>query len=145
MPKVVYTAAQGLVQSAGSGFDVSTTGVQGGGFYSGFIPDAAVTAATTSGAISVANYFTNITVANTVAFTLANGTVAGQRKMILCSGTSGTPVGALTIASPFSAATDVITFSVVGDTAELMWTGSYWRILATYNMAAGTVATPVVA
>lgn len=151
MPKVTYTAAQGLVQAAGSGFSVSgaalaadtTNGVTSNGFFAGFIPNAA-SSTTASGAISVANYFTNITVDATKAYTLAAGTAAGQRKMILCSAATNTPAGTLTIANPIDASTDVISISAVGDVVELMWTGSAWRILALYNCRLGTVASPTV-
>lgn len=143
MPKVVYTAVQGLVQSDGSGFDVSTTGIHGGGFYSGFIPDAAAST-TASGAISVANYFTNITVDGTKAYTLADGTVTGQRKMILCSAATSSPAGTITIASPISASLDVIAISAIGDVVELVWTGVAWRILSLHNCKLGTVASPTV-
>jgi hypothetical protein len=144
MPKVLYTAAQGLVQQAGSGFQLdASVGLTNNGFLAGFIPDAASTTSA-SGAISVETYFTNITVDGTKAFTLANGTAVGQMKKILCSAATNTPAGTITIASPVSASLDVIAISAVGDVVELVWNGTAWRILALYNSRLGTVASPTV-
>ncbi len=144
MPKVVYTAAKGLVQEAGSGFQLdASVGLTNNGFFAGFVPNAA-SDTVSSGAISVATYFTNITVDGTKAYTLANGTAAGQLKKILCSAATNTPAGTLTIASPISAALDVIAISAVGDVVELVWTGAAWRILALYNSRLGTIASPTV-
>ena len=122
MPKVVYTSAKGLYQEAGTGFQLDTAvGLTNGGFFAGFIPNAASN-------------------------TLANGTATGQLKKITLTalGTPGTHTAVLTLTSALDGNNDVITFSAVGDTAELIWTGTYWRILALYNMKDGTVATPVV-
>jgi hypothetical protein len=144
MPKVVYTAAKGLVQEAGSGFQLdASVGLTNNGFVAGFVPNAA-SSTSASGAISVATYFTNITVDGTKAFTLANGTAVGQLKKILCSAATNTPAGTITIASPVSAALDVIAISAVGDVVELVWTGAAWRILALYNTVNGNVASPTV-
>jgi hypothetical protein len=79
--------------------------------------------------------------------TLADGTAAGQLKKVTLTalGTPGTHTAVLTLTTAIASNLDAITFSVVGDTAELMWTGTAWRILALYNMAAGTVTTPTVA
>jgi hypothetical protein len=151
MPKVVYTAAKGLVQETGSGFEVSdvgltaaaAAGVTCNGFLAGFIPDAASTTSA-SGAISVATYFTNITIDGTKAYTIAAGTAVGQLKKIMCSAAINTPAGTLTIANPVSASTDVVLFSAAGDTLDLVWTGAAWRILGAYNVASGNVASPVV-
>jgi len=152
MPQVTYTAAKGLVQSAGSGFAINdvamtvsaTSGLTSGGLFAGFIPNVAKSAPIASGAVSVASYFSPITVDGTKAFSLADGSAAGQLKKIMCTAAINTPVGNLTIASPISAAVDVITFGNAGDVAELMWTGSAWRILALYNVVNGGVASPTV-
>lgn len=136
MPKVVYTAAKGLVQSAGSGFDVSTSGVEGGGFFAGFIPNSAQHTLTGAGVVSVSKYMTLLG-AGTVTHTLAAGTVTGQLKKILSIHGDNKTV---TVAGTGTAS---IAFTEVGDTAELMWTGAGWRTIATYNMAAGTADSPV--
>jgi hypothetical protein len=68
---------------------------------------------------------------NGVAATLADGNVHGQMKEVQASVVTGGAV-TLTIASPVSAALDVVTFSLIGDTVTLIWseTGAYWRILS---------------
>ena len=144
MPKVVYTAAKGLTQETGSGFQVdATVGVTNGGFYAGFIPNAAPSTVT-SGAVSVANYMSYLSVTGTQTFTLAAGTAVGQLKKIMCIVAASTPNGTLTIANPVSASTDTVLFTALGDTVDLMWNGSAWRILGAYNVASGNVTTPVV-
>jgi len=143
MPKVVYTAAKGLVQETGSGFELDTSvGLTNGGFVAGFIPDAALDTRTDAGAVSVTSYMTYVVTTGAAAITLANGTAAGQLKKIMMSVDAGDAT--LTIATPFSAGTNQVVFSNIGDTVELLWTGSYWRILAAHNVAAGNTSTPVV-
>jgi hypothetical protein len=150
MPKVVYTAAKGLVQETGSGFEVSdvgltaaaAAGVTCNGFFAGFVPNAALDTRTDAGAVSVTSYMTYVVTTTASAITLANGTAAGQLKKIMMSVDAGDAT--LTIATPFSAGTNQVVFSNIGDTVELIWTGSYWRILAAHNVAAGNTSTPVV-
>lgn len=143
MPKVVYTAAKGLYQEAGSGFQLDTTvGLTNGGFVAGFVPNAALDTRTDAGAVSVTSYMTYVVTTGVAAITLADGTAAGQLKKIMMSVDAGDAT--LTIATPFSSGTNQVVFSNVGDTVELMWTGSYWRILAAHNVASGGTATPVV-
>ena len=64
-------------------------------------------------------------------------------KVILVVDGGGT--GTLTIASPINSSLDIISFTNVGDTAELMWNGSAWRIIGLYNTANGGDASPTVA
>ena len=137
MPKVVYTAAKGLVQSAGSGFDVSTSGVEGGGFFAGFIPNSAAETLTATTALSVTKYMTFIAL-NNVARTLAVGTVVGQLKKIFANVDTA---GADTVLTAGTTAV-TITFTNTGDVADLMWTGTTWRVLALYNVAVGGTVTP---
>ena len=144
MPKVVYTAAKGLVQEAGSGFDVSTTGVAGGGLIAGFIPTGAnVAPLTGGGVIPLTNYMTFIG-SGAGGYTFASGTVIGQLKKILSTDGQDKNV-TITPNTALAPSTDVIAFTEVGDTAELMWNGSVWKILALYNMAVGGVGSPLVA
>ena len=144
MPKVVYTSAKGLVQQKGSGFQLDTAvGLTNGGFVAGFIPDAAPTTSA-SGAIAVTSYLTFVTVDGTKAYTIAAGTAVGQLKKIMCTAAINTPAGTLTITDPVSAATDSVLFSAAGDTLDLVWNGSAWRILGAYNVASGDTSTPVV-
>lgn len=143
MPKVVYTSSKGLVQETGSGFQLDTSvGLTNGGFVAGFVPDAALDTRADAGAVSVASYMTYVTTTGPAAITLADGTAAGQLKKIMMSVDGGDAT--LAIATPFSVGTDQVVFSNIGDVVELMWTGSYWRILAAHNVAAGNTSTPVV-
>lgn len=87
---------------------------------------------------------------NGVAATLADGTVHGQMKKVQASVVSGGAV-TLTLASAESASLDVITFTVIGDRALLMWynpTGGastgYWKVLERTDTD-GDVDTPTVA
>lgn len=144
MPKVVYSATKGLVQETGSGFQLdATVGLTNGGFVAGFIPDAAPTTSA-SGAISVASYLTFITIDGTKAYSIAAGTAVGQLKKIMCTAAINTPAGTLTITDFVSAGTDSVLFSALGDTLDLMWNGSAWRILGAYNVASGNTSSPVV-
>jgi len=148
MPKVVYTAAKGLVQETGSGFEVSdvgltaaaAAGVTCNGFLAGFIPDAAPQTLATAGAVNVTSYMTFVDAGGAIALTLAAGTAVGQLKKVMMTTAGGTAT--LTIANPVSASLDVVAFSVLGDTLDLIWTGTAWRILGAYNVAGGNKSTP---
>lgn len=107
-----------------------------------WIPDAAPDTRTDAGAVSVTTYYTGVVTTTGSAITLADGLIKGQMKKIQFV----TDVGdaTLTIASPVSASLDVVTFADVGDTIELIWNGTAWRILAAYNCADGT-SSPAIA
>ncbi len=94
-----------------------------------------------AGAISVATYYTAITTTGTDALTLANGTEPGQTKKLMMTVDGGD--GTLTPANLAGGTT--ITFSVVGDVAELTWDGTNWTAVALYNTATGLITTPVLA
>jgi hypothetical protein len=106
-----------------------------------FYFDAAPDALSGAGAITVTNYYTAWTTTGAQAGTLADGLVKGQLKKVqlIVDGGNGT----LTIASPVSEATDVITFADAGDYANLIWNGTAWRILEVGNDADGATA-PVI-
>lgn len=95
-------------------------------------PDAAPEALTAAApAVSVQCYLTELdATSNAVAATLADGLVHGQMKRVVASVVSGGAV-TLTIASPVSTSLDVVTFTVIGDTVDLIWNAvdSYWRII----------------
>ena len=100
-------------------------------------PDAAFEDKTGANpALSIACYHSRwTTTGSDDAATLAAGTVLGQMKKITLVVDGGT--GTVTIADPVSSSLDVITFADVGDTAELMWNGSAWRIISLHNTASG--------
>lgn len=99
--------------------------------FAGFIPNAAqdnITAGT-GGAIAVTNYLTTInTDAGGDAFTLANGTYAGQLKKILLV-TDGGGDGVVTPATAFAGGATTATFNDANDYLLLMWNGSAWRVV----------------
>lgn len=84
------------------------------------------------GAITLTEYFTALTSVSSTgqAFTLADGTVKGQLKKIqlVADGADAT----LTFNTNAT-----IVFADVGDVAELIWNGSDWLPIATYNAASG--------
>lgn len=96
---------------------------------------------TDAGAVAITSYFTDVVTTTASAITLADGTEPGQMKKIMLSTVSGdatlTPVNL--------AGGTTIVFSVVGDTAELVWDGTNWTAVAILNVATGSVATPVLA
>lgn len=100
-----------------------------------------------AGAISLATFHTRLTVSGTMAFTLANGTVAGQRKKITCESAASVPAATLTIATPDAttgfACQSTFFFDTAGQSIELFWTGSAWRALRV-ERAGGTANNVVV-
>jgi len=105
------------------------------------------TLTTAAPAVSVDVYLTVIdATAQGVAATLADGKIHGQLKRIHWKVVSGGTC-TVTLASPFSASTDVITATVIGDWVLLLWFdqdddgAGYWRILDSGNVL-GNRATP---
>jgi hypothetical protein len=152
MVKVKIDNEKGLVQSTGTGAVQILPGITGnssGGTVThvGYIPDnqSYDIAAGTGGALSLTSYINTIASDGTDDnFTLADGLAKGQLMKVIFV-TDGTGDAILTIASAISSSLDIITFSNVGDTAELMWNGTAWRILGLFNTANGGDASPVVA
>jgi len=93
-----------------------------------------------AGAISVATKNTFWTTTAADAGTLADGK-KGQFKVITMTVDGGD--GTLTPTNLASGTT--ITFSNVGDTAELYFNGTDWVAVALYNMATGAITTPILA
>lgn len=101
---------------------------------------------TTASNISLDVYETRLTVSGTMAFTLPNGTVTGQKKRIVCDSAASTPAATLTITTPETASgfacSAVFFFDTAGQAIELYWTGTKWR--CTRVQRAGGVADNVV-
>lgn len=99
-----------------------------------------------AGAISLTTFHTKIAVSGTMALTLANGTVAGQRKRISVESAAATPAATLTIATPDATAGYVCAatffFDTAGQEITLLWTGTAWRCIEVKR--AGGVANNVV-
>lgn len=83
----------------------------------------------TSGALSLTAK-SLLSVTNTVAFTLADGTITGQQKYIEVSAVSGTPLGTLTIATPAGTESATHVFTAVGQSAAFEWNGTGWHMIA---------------
>ncbi len=111
-------------------------------FVSPVILIAAPDAQSGAGAVSVTTYLTELTSGSTDAWTLADGAVKGQLKKVIFVSDGGDST--LTLTSAVSASLNVITFTAIGDTAVLVWTGSAWAHLELSNIA-GTSATPTIA
>lgn len=73
----------------------------------------------TSGALSTAMHTSLISITGTKAFTLADGTFEGQRKTIVCTVASTTPVGTITPAHYADGTAEIMT--EVGEMLELEW------------------------
>lgn len=81
-----------------------------------------------AGALDPDVYLTELSVTGTKAYTLADGTYAGQRKAILCVAAASTPAGTVTIATMSGSRTNVAyVFGAVGQRLELEWTSGGWR------------------
>lgn len=93
----------------------------------------------TTGAIPVDARLTELSVTGTVAYTLANGTDAGQVKTIECTVAATSPVGTLTIATPFSGEAAVYVFHAVGQAITLCWDGTAWKLIAKKRAGSLTV------
>lgn len=83
----------------------------------------------TSGALSVTRQKTNLSVTGTQAYTLAVGTVLGQRKEIECTVAASTPLGTLTLADAFGSEPLTHVFTAVGQKLVLEWTATGWKMI----------------
>ncbi len=86
----------------------------------------------TSGALSVdpALPYSLVSVTGTVAFTLADGTIEGQVKEVECTVAATTPLGTLTIATPFTGESATHVFTAVCQKLTLVWRAAGWHMLA---------------
>lgn len=99
-----------------------------------------VIAAGNPGAISVATYATHISAdAGGDAFTLASGTVVGQRKRIYFLATAG---GTGVVTGAFRGADNTLTFTNAGEYAELIWDGTDWLDIELGSTNDTNIATP---
>lgn len=104
------------------------------------IVSASQDAVSDTAACSVANYYTTLTTTGAATPTLADGQIIGQLKKIQMI----VDVGDATLTPSNLNGGTTITFADVGDTAELMWDGTGWDVLALYNIVDGATA-PVLA
>lgn len=122
------------------GLLIKDGGATANSMYASFYPTAASQALSGAGAVNVTSFLTKFTSTGAAqALTIASGTQIGQRKKVyhVVDGGSGVLTGV------FVGGT-TITFTSVGEIAELMWTGAAWAVLELTNTtAAGAV--PVLA
>ena len=129
--------------TTGSGVTVDGLLIKDGGasansMYAGFFPTTAAQALSGAGACNVTAFLTKYTSTGAdQALTLASGTQIGQRKKIshVVDGGSG-------ILTAVYVGGTTITFTTVGEFADLIWTGSAWGVLELGNTA--TPGTPPV-
>lgn len=100
------------------------------------------TATAATAVLDISVGVTLLSVTGTVAYTLPQGTYAGQRHRVECVLAATTPLGTLTVTTPdatagFVCATTFV-FNTVGQAIEFRWTGSAWR--ATRVQRAGALA-----
>lgn len=95
----------------------------------------------TGGAIAQTVKLAKLSVTGAQAFTLADGTTTGQTIHIECTVAASSPVGTLTIATPFSGEQAVYIYHAVGQAIALTWDGTAWKLLS--KKRAGTLAVVV--
>lgn len=87
----------------------------------------------TSGTLSLTTFTTYLSVTGTKAFTLPNGSTAGQRKRVVCTVAASTPAGTLTVTTPEDTAglvcASTFFFDAVGQEVVFEWSGSKWRAM----------------
>lgn len=82
----------------------------------------------TSGALSVVTRTSLVSVTGTQAYTLADGTYAGQRKTLKCSVAASTPAGTVTPAH-MTGGTSIL-LDAVTEWVELEWHTGGWVVVA---------------
>ncbi|HXJ49735.1 MAG TPA: hypothetical protein VNF91_11250, partial [Candidatus Acidoferrum sp.] len=86
----------------------------------------------TSGAATLTTLTTFLSTTNTVAYSLADGTVVGQRHIFEEITAGGTPIGTLTVATMDTAGGGVnatFVFNTIGQRLELEWTAGGWHVI----------------
>ncbi len=95
----------------------------------------------TSGALSISTAlpYSHVSVTSTVAFTLADGTIEGQVKEVECTVAASSPLGTLTIATPFTGQSTTHVFTAVGQRLTLVWRALGWKVIAKQRAGRQTV------
>lgn len=132
---VEKTAAHGV---SVDGALIKDGGITANSMIASFFPTTAAQALTGAGACNVTSYLTKFTSSGAAqALTLDSGTQIGQRKKVAHVSDGGSGV----LTAVYVGGT-TITFTTVGEYADLMWTGSAWAVLDLGNSA--TPGTPPV-
>lgn len=141
-------SAGGAIASDGSGKAVAATGTDlvagialedmaSGGIYAylasgaaGIVSSAAGGEETkTSGALSVDIPISYVSVTGAVAFTLADGSFIGARKVIECTVAATSPAGTLTINDAYLTESTVHVFNAVNQRLVLEWRTGGWKVI----------------
>jgi len=91
-------------------------------------PNGGALETVTSGALSVTKRTSLLSIDGTKAYSLADGTVVGQRKSLRCSVAANTPAGTVTPAHMVGGST--LAFNAVDDSVELEWQATGWTVVA---------------
>ena len=100
--------------------------------------DGTYAAVSASAAISPSAGRVDLTVSGTKAYTLADGNV-GHEIDILCVSASSTPLGTLTIASPFSGESATHIFTAAGQRLKLRMTSGGWKVVQKVRAGSQTI------
>jgi hypothetical protein len=94
----------------------------------------------TAGAITVLSEETDLVIAGTMAFSLADGRTVGQRKRIEVTSATATPDGTLTITTPVpgESGAGVFKLGAVGQFLVLEWTATGWHVIEKHRAGAKT-------
>lgn len=84
---------------------------------------------TTATSLSVKCRRTNLTVSGTMAFTLPDGTVTGQEKIVECISAANTPLATLTVTTPAGTEASTHVFTAAGQVARFVWNGTGWHMV----------------
>jgi len=103
---------------------------------------------TTATTLSLDVFESRLNVSGTMAFTLPDGTVIGQRKRVRCVAAASTPLATLTVTTPETATnyacSSTFVFDTIGQAVEFEWTeNSKWKA-TTVTRAGGTANNVVV-
>lgn len=129
------TAAAGVTVD---GALIKDGGISANSMFAGFFPTTAAQAITGAGAVNVTAFLTKFTSSGAAqALTMAAGTQIGQRKKVSHVADGGSGV----LTATFVGGT-TITFTTVGEFADLLWNGTAWAVLELGNTA--TPGTPPV-
>jgi len=121
MPKVIYTAAKGLYQAAGTGFEINDVVLS---------PSTeSLTAGTDASLVVQTKTAASVAVDGTKEMSISDGTSVGQEAIVAISSAANTPL--LTIRNEDDDADIRGQGSVnAGDVIVFVWNGSDWKLLS---------------
>jgi hypothetical protein len=106
-------------------------------------PGGGLESVSAAGAVSASTYETHLTVSGTVAYTMGDGSIVGQRKRITCISGASTPLGTVTLngaQAAYGSEPTAYVFTTAGQYVEWEWTATGWKIVALGQAGIETVA-----